>query len=65
MVNGARDDVNDPNELYFSKVADVDTVTITYSNAANRVNFDSQGYARGFQGTFAFCDDRGAADARG
>lgn len=63
--NGVRDDVNDPNELYISKVIDTDTVTIAYSNAANRVNFDSQGYARGFQGTFTFCDDRGAPDARG
>lgn len=65
--DGVRDDVNDPNELYFSKVIDSDAVDITYTNvnSFNRVTFDSQGYARRFQGTFAFCDDRGASDARG
>ena len=58
--DGVVDDPNDPggDQLIIAKVLDSDTLAITYSNAANRVRFDSQGYARGFDGSFTLCDDR-------
>lgn len=39
-------------------------VDITFDNAGRRVRFGAQGVALGFAGTFTFCDDRGAEDAR-
>jgi type IV fimbrial biogenesis protein FimT len=65
--DGIVDDPNSPagDQVFIAKVLDSDTLDIAYSNAANRVRFDSQGYARNFEGTFSFCDDRSDADARG
>jgi type IV fimbrial biogenesis protein FimT len=64
--------VDDPaDQLFITKVVDAATIDIGYSSGdaadpvANRLRFDSQGYARGFSGTFTLCDDRGAAKARG
>lgn len=58
--DGIVDDPNAPggDKLFFARVIDSDTLTITYNNAENRVRFDSQGYARGFEGRFKLCDDR-------
>ena len=39
-------------------------VAIGFDNASKRVRFGGQGAALGFEGTFTFCDDRGAWDAR-
>jgi len=65
--DGIADDPNDPadGDIFGAKVLDAETLDIVYSNAANRVRFDSQGHATGFNGTFTVCDDRGAAKARG
>lgn len=65
--DGTIDDPNDPagDQIFLAKVLDLDSVEITYSNGANRVRFDSQGYATNFNGTIELCDDRGADDARG
>jgi type IV fimbrial biogenesis protein FimT len=58
--------VDDPNEqIVISKVLDVDTLSIGYSGG-DWVQFDSRGYAaKGSQGTFTVCDDRGKNYARG
>tara|TARA_B110000305_G_scaffold208690_1_gene241124 strand:+ start:521 stop:1117 length:597 start_codon:yes stop_codon:yes gene_type:complete len=39
-------------------------VAIGFDNANKRVRFGGQGIALGFEGTFTFCDSRGAGDAR-
>lgn len=69
-TDGAVDDPNEP--LLVSNVGDVGTLNITYVNGsdptdpvANRIRFDSRGYATNFGGTFTICDDRGVSDARG
>ena len=58
--DGIVDDPNAPggDQVFIAKVIDSETLNIAYSNAANRVRFDSQGYARGFEGRFTLCDDR-------
>ncbi len=58
--NGPRGDT-----IVQSKVLDNDTLTITYSNGANRVRFDSRGNALNFSGTIIMCDERGVEAARG
>lgn len=65
--DGVVDNPSDPagDQVFIAKVVDVDTIDIAYSNAQNRVRFDSQGYARGFSGTFTICDDRGDTEAQG
>jgi len=72
--NGAVDDPNDPDgdDVFSVKLLDSDYLAVmkySHGNASdasdNRVRFDSQGYARGFSGTFTFCDDRGATHAKG
>lgn len=70
--DGVVDDPNSPtgDQVFLSKVLDVDSLDIQYSKDPNdpvsgRVRFDSQGYARLFNGTFTVCDIRGANDARG
>ena len=57
--------VDDPNDqVFISKVIDEDSLTVTYSGG-DWVQFDSRGYAaKGSQGLFTVCDDRGADDAR-
>jgi len=39
-------------------------VAIGFDNVSKRVRFGGQGIALGFDGTFTFCDSRGAGDAR-
>lgn len=65
--DGIVDDPNSPagDQVFIARVLDSDTLDIAFSNAANRVRFDSQGYARGFDGTFTLCDDRDDGGARG
>ena len=64
--DGSVDDPNSPggDRVFISKVVDSDTLDIAYSNAANRVRFDGQGYARAFDGVFTVCDIRREAAAR-
>jgi type IV fimbrial biogenesis protein FimT len=58
--------VDDPNDqIFISKVIDADKLQVSYSGGS-WVQFDSRGYAaKGSQGTFSVCDDRGASHARG
>lgn len=56
----------DPNEVFFSKVVDEDTLTMKLIPAATvAIQFSGQGFARGSAGTLVVCDDRGATEARG
>lgn len=64
------DGVLDPNgprgdTIIQAKVLDKATLDITYSNAANRIRFNSRGNALTFGGTMRICDNRGANKARG
>ena len=61
------DSALDPNEVFFSKVVDVDSnMTMKLIPAATvAVQFSSEGFARGSSGTLVVCDDRGASEARG
>jgi type IV fimbrial biogenesis protein FimT len=52
-------------EIFIVKDQDVDSLNITFSNANNRITFDSRGNARNSSGTFTICDERGALFARG
>lgn len=70
--DGLVDDPNSPSgdQVFLAKVVDDDSLDISYSKdpadpVAGRVRFDSQGYARIFNGTFTVCDNRGSDDARG
>lgn len=58
--------VDDPNDqIVISKVLDTDTLEISYSGG-DWVQFDGRGYAaKGSQGEFTVCDDRGVNHARG
>lgn len=67
------DGVLDPNEVFYTKLEDADTLNVTYINtntsptavAANQIQFNSRGYARRSYGTIVVCDDRGPTEARG
>ena len=48
-----------------SKMLDSEFLTITFSNIANRVRFNSNGTALGFGGVLTICDDRGDTRAKG
>ncbi len=41
-----------------------DTTLMASANAADRVTFNSRGFAPGFSATFTLCDDRGNAEAK-
>ncbi|WP_170150249.1 GspH/FimT family pseudopilin [Parahaliea mediterranea] len=41
-----------------------ENVDVDFDNGNRRVRFDSRGNALGFEGTFTFCDERGATEAR-
>ncbi|CAA0126284.1 Uncharacterised protein [Halioglobus japonicus] len=58
-------DSNNPDEEVIQFETGPRSVDLAFSNSANRVRFGAQGSALGFEGTFTFCDDRGAEDARG
>jgi len=62
--------VNDPgteggDRVFLAQLDDSHNLGIKYSNVANRVRFDSQGYATNFSGIFTLCDDRGMDKAHG
>lgn len=57
-------DPNDPDEEVFQFEPREVASDIFFSNAANMVRFTPRGTALGSQGTFTFCDDRGATEAR-
>ena len=52
-------------QLLQSRVQDAQGVVVRYSQAADILTFNSSGTAVGSNGTFTFCDDRGAVEARG
>lgn len=54
----------DPDEDIIQWEARQSPVDILFDNASKRVRFGGQGVALGFEGTFTFCDSRGAEDAR-
>jgi type IV fimbrial biogenesis protein FimT len=54
----------DPDEDIIQWEARQSPVDILFDNASKRVRFGGQGVALGFEGTFTFCDSRGAGDAR-
>ena len=66
-ADGAVTDPEDPDGdiIIQSRVRETNWEKFAYSNANNRVRFDNQGYAIGFNGTFTICDDRGETEARG
>lgn len=66
-ADGAVTDPEDPDGdiVIQSRVRNTNLKKFAYSNANNRVRFDNQGYAIGFNGTFTICDDRGETEARG
>lgn len=57
----------DPNEVFYVRLEDADTLNMTYISAASpeQVRFTSRGFARNFFGTIEVCDDRGPTQARG
>ena len=57
-------DPNDPDEEVFQFEPRQVQADILFDNAANLVRFTPRGTALGSQGTFTFCDDRGAGEAR-
>lgn len=63
--DGVVDDPNTPagDTIFVAEINEVASLDVAYDVA--RVRFDSQGYARGFEGTFTICDDRGNDKARG
>ena len=58
--------VDDPNDqIVISRISDADTLEVSYSGG-DWVQFDSRGYvAKGSQGRFTVCDERGVQHARG
>jgi len=58
-------DEEDGEQLLQSRVQDSSNVVVRYSQASDILQFNSNGNAVGSNGTFTFCDDRGAAEARG
>jgi type IV fimbrial biogenesis protein FimT len=55
----------DGEQLLQGRVQDNQSVVLTYSESSDILRFDSNGNAVGSSGTFTFCDDRGAGEARG
>lgn len=56
-------DPNNPREELIQRKSEPTSVNIRFSNSSNRVRFSPQGTAVGSEGTFVFCDDRGAGEA--
>ena len=54
----------DPNEEIIQWEVRQNPVAVRFDNSNKRVRFGGQGIALGFEGTFMFCDSRGAGDAR-
>ncbi len=57
-------DQNDPDEEIIQLETGPRTVDLAFNNGNQRVRFSAQGVALGFDGTFTFCDGRGAKNAR-
>ena len=61
----------DPNEVFYIRREDANTLAMTYINtnpggvAPNQIQFSSRGFARRSFGTIEVCDDRGPTQARG
>jgi type IV fimbrial biogenesis protein FimT len=58
-------DQDDPDEEIIQFETGLSSVDLAFNNAQRRVRFGTQGAALGFEGTFVFCDERGAEHARG
>ncbi|MEM1110590.1 MAG: GspH/FimT family pseudopilin [Pseudomonadota bacterium] len=57
--------VDGGDEIIAAHEPEFNGLVVLFSNAQNRVRFDSRGNALGFDGTFTFCDDRGDSAALG
>lgn len=57
-------DLVDPTEEIIQWEVRQNPVAVRFDNANKRVRFGGQGAALSFEGTFTFCDGRGAEDAR-
>lgn len=55
---------NDPDEEIVQLASGPLAVNLAFDNGNRRVRFGAQGVAVGFEGTFTFCDGRGATHAR-
>lgn len=62
-------DVDGTDRIILARTPDTHRIDVTFSNAANRVVYNSRGNAQipgtTFNGTFTFCDDRGPTKAAG
>jgi type IV fimbrial biogenesis protein FimT len=65
LDNDGQLDEGDGEQLLQSRVQGSSNVVVRYSQALDILRFNSNGNAIGSNGTFTFCDDRGAAEARG
>jgi type IV fimbrial biogenesis protein FimT len=65
LDNDRQLDEEDGEQLLQSRVQDSSNVVVRYSRASDVLLFNSNGNAVDSNGTFTFCDDRGAEKARG
>lgn len=65
LDNDQQLDEDDGEQLLQSRVQDSSNVVVRYSQSSDILQFNSNGNAVGSNGTFTFCDDRGAVEARG
>jgi type IV fimbrial biogenesis protein FimT len=57
-------DQDDPDEEFIQLENGPRSVDLAFNNGERRIRFNAQGLALGFEGTFTFCDERGAKNAR-
>lgn len=65
LDNDRQLDEADGEQLLQSRVQDTQNVVVRYSQGSDVLLFNSNGNAVNSNGTFTFCDDRGAAEAHG
>jgi type IV fimbrial biogenesis protein FimT len=65
LDNDRQLDEADGEQLLQSRVQDTRNVVVRYSQSSDILQFNSNGNAVDSNGTFTFCDDRGAAQAHG
>jgi len=62
-------DVGDNDRIILARTVSTDRITISFSDEQDRIVYNSRGNAQipgeTFNGTFTFCDDRGATEAAG
>lgn len=58
-------DQDNPDEEIIQLETGPRSVDLAFNNGERKVRFGAQGIALGFEGTFTFCDERGAKTARG